>query len=1016
MKRWIEMVLDRPWAVIAAVLVLTAVSLTFLPRITFDASIEAMIPSDDPVLQDLEAVSEEFGSQTLFFIAIEGADVFSPGTLKKIADLEEALAALPGVVSVQSPLNAEMVDSSPFGIEIRPMVSDRPETPEEIGQFKADILSSPYEGVLVTKDGRVAALLLDLDAHAEDNTLLREIEAIVGRFKGPEEIHLVGDSYIFYYTENAMKQDVLVLVPFVIAVIGVVLYAMFRSALGVLLPLFTVGVSVIWTVALMISQDIPVSLITIVMPVILMTIGVASSIHILTKYKEALTAGLAKREALVETFRVITSPVVMAALTTSAGFASLITAFVHPMREFGVLTAIGVALAMALSLTLVPALLILVKEPKVKVEREGERENGLLTRLLNALTDLALNRPARLVLAVLAVTVVFGYGATRVTLESNIVNYFSPSSPVKRGTQVIEDVFGGSMQISVVVDTGVEDGMKDPEMVKELIEIQEYLNSWDTMNHATSMADVVRELNQALWDGDPAYYTVPETREGIAQQLLLFTMQGGSGLDSLVTYDYSQALVTARMRTLDAEAMSAVIAEVEDYLASRYGSRDDLNVHLTGTPKVMMRLMSRYVQTQVSSLIGASISVGILVAVLMKSLTFGLMSLVPLLFTVLMNFGVMGIAGLPLDAVTSIIASIAIGIGVDYAVHYISRYRLELADGGDVVTALRRAGSTAGRGIVFNGLALVLGFLVLAFSHFRAIAVFGYLISATMVVSSLAALLVLPLLINHLEYRKRERGTGMKRTLGIVLVLILLSGAAVCAQELTGQQILDELSFDTILTGSGTAELTMITENARGAQREYTVRVYLRSDDGGDQQFLEYLAPADVRGTKFLSINEPGQDDQMWLYMPALGRERRIAAHMTGDSFMGTDFTYEEIGGGFNYSEEYKAKRLDDEREAGRDCYVLELTAADSDPLYEKIQMWVWQEEMVPVKLQFFDSGDILLKTLTMNSFQPVSGDLIPHELIMADNVKGTRTILTIAELSQEDVSDDVFTVRNLRR
>ena len=261
------------------------------------------------------------------------------------------------------------------------------------------------------------------------------------------------------------------------------------------------------------------------------------------------------------------------------------------------------------------------------------------------------------------------------------------------------------MQISVVVDTGVEDGMKDPEMVKELIEIQEYLNSWDTMNHATSMADVVRELNQALWDGDPAYYTVPETREGIAQQLLLFSMQGGSGLDSLATYDYSQALVTARMKTLDAEAISAVIAEVENYLASRYGSRDDLDVHLTGTPKVMMRLMSRYVQTQVSSLIGASISVGILVAVLMKSLTFGLMSLVPLLFTVLMNFGVMGIAGLPLDAVTSIIASIAIGIGVDYAVHYISRYRLELADGGDVLTALRRAGSTAGRGIVFNALA-----------------------------------------------------------------------------------------------------------------------------------------------------------------------------------------------------------------------------------------------------------------------------------------------------------------------
>ncbi|HBG01239.1 MAG TPA: hypothetical protein DDW87_06675, partial [Firmicutes bacterium] len=365
-------------------------------------------------------------------------------------------------------------------------------------------------------------------------------------------------------------------------------------------------------------------------------------------------------------------------------------------------------------------------------------------------------------------------------------------------------------------------------------------------------------------------------------------------------------------------------------------------------------------------------------------------SLLPLLFTVLINFGIMGIAGLPLDAITSIIASLAIGIGVDYAVHYISRYRLELADGHDVVTSLRRAGSTAGRGIIFNALALIIGFLVLVFSHFRAIAVFGYLISTTMIVSCLAALLVIPLVINIIPKRKLERGIRMKRTLAILLALVLVSGVSLSAQELTGQQILDDLGFDTILTGSGTAELTMITENAKGAQREYSVRVYLKSDDGGDQQFLEYLAPADVRGTKFLSLNEAGQVDQMWLYMPALGRERRIAAHMTGDSFMGTDFTYEEIGGGFNYSGDYTAKRLSDQQEGGLDCYVLELTAVSPDALYEEIQMWVWIAEMVPVKVQFYASGGVLAKTLTMDDFRPVSGDLIPHDLVMADNVKGT--------------------------
>jgi outer membrane lipoprotein-sorting protein len=464
--------------------------------------------------------------------------------------------------------------------------------------------------------------------------------------------------------------------------------------------------------------------------------------------------------------------------------------------------------------------------------------------------------------------------------------------------------------------------------------------------------------------------------------------------------------------------MGHVISEVEDYLAERYGERDDISVRLTGTPLVMMRLMNRYVQTQISSLVSSSITVGLIVALMMKSVSFGLLSLVPLLFTVLINFGIMGFAKLPLDAVTSVISSIAVGIGVDYAVHYISRYRLELSDGMDQKTALRKAGSSAGRGIFFNAFALIAGFLVLAFSHFRAIAVFGYLISVTMIVSSLAALLVIPMVINYLTKRNLERGSKVKRTLAMFLILLLtaVSAGAAGAQEPTGRQILDDLGFDSILTGSGTAELTLITENARGAQRTYSVRVYLKSDEAGDKQFLEYLAPADVRGTKFLSINEEGQESQMWLYMPALGRERRIASHMTGDSFMGTDFTYEEIGGGFNYDRDYAVKRLADETVAGRDCYVLELTAESSDELYEKIVMWVWIEQMVPIRIQFYETGAALAKTLTLDRFQEVSGENIPHYLVMADEVQGTRTILEITELSQDEVSDDVFTVRNLRR
>ena len=754
MGRWIKFVQHRPWLVIAVVFAITVGLASFLPRMEFDASIENMMPQDDPVLAELQDAVADFGSQDLFFIAIESDDVFRPATLQKIADLTAALEEVPAVKGVENPFNVQMVESSFFGIEIAPMAAEVPQTADEIEAFKARILASPYGGRLITADGRGAALMLDVEWDLEGNNrekVINEISSVVEGYIGPEEIHMVGDAYILHYTEQAMKRDLRNLVPIVVLVIATTLYFTFRSFLGVLVPLLTVGAALTWTVGLMIWYGIPVSMISMAMPVILVTLGIASGIHILNKYLETLGQGMSKESALQETFATITSPVLMAAFTTAAGFASLITAFVQPIKEFGVITAVGVMIAMILSLSLIPAMLVLWKKPEVKQEK---REAGVLNRFLKTLTQWTISRPAYITAIAVVIVLVFGFGATRITLESNIVNYFGANSPVKKGTMVIEEIFGGSMQISVVVDTGVEDAFKDPAMLEELIVIQDYLNSWDSINHATSLADVVRELNQALWEGDPEFYAVPETREGVAQQLLLFSMQGGSGLDSLVSYDYSRALVTAQMKTLDAKMLGETIAAVESYLAELYRDRSDIGVKLVGTPKVMMRLMNRYVQTQISSLASSSVAVGLIVAALMKSVLLGILSLVPLFFTVLINFGLMGYAGLPLDAVTSIIAGVVIGLGVDYAIHYISRYRLERANGHQMEQALLNTGVSAGRGIFFNALALVIGFMVLVFSHFRAIAVFGFLISVTMVVSSFAALVVIPLLLQYFDRKK----------------------------------------------------------------------------------------------------------------------------------------------------------------------------------------------------------------------------------------------------------------------
>lgn len=252
----------------------------------------------------------------------------------------------------------------------------------------------------------------------------------------------------------------------------------------------------------------------------------------------------------------------------------------------------------------------------------------------------------------------------------------------------------------------------------------------------------------------------------------------------------------------------------------------------------------------------------------------------------------------------------------------------------------------------------------------------------------------------------------------VVLAVTLFTGMLVLAHDsLTGDEIVEQLKGDMAITGSGHAVLDLITENKRGDRREHGL-ILFRSDDGKtEKQLVEYTSPADVRGTKFLSIYEVDADEtQMWLYLPALGRERRIAGHMTKGSFMGTDFTYEEIAGFGSYSDDYEAIRLADEELDGRECYVLDLTPTSGDIEYSQVRMWVWQAEMIPLRLDFFNADGQLSKRLLLSDLQQDSeGKYSPHSITMSNELEGTKSIVNIRE-TYEEVDDSYFTMRYLRQ
>ncbi len=235
--------------------------------------------------------------------------------------------------------------------------------------------------------------------------------------------------------------------------------------------------------------------------------------------------------------------------------------------------------------------------------------------------------------------------------------------------------------------------------------------------------------------------------------------------------------------------------------------------------------------------------------------------------------------------------------------------------------------------------------------------------------------------------------------------------------ELAAEQILGEIGVGGPLLGTGSVTIELVTENKRGQQRSYKLRVFRARDaTGAEKQLIEYLEPADVAGTKLLSITQPGHEDQIWLFMPALGRENRIAGTETRSKFMGTDFTYEEISMSAAYRDEHRAERLDDETVDGRACYVLRLVPRREND-YASVTMWVWKDGFVPVKMEFIGKDNKVRKVLSnLDLKKDENGTWVPSRIVMSDVQAGTTTTIRFLEASQDPVPDDYFTVRYLRR
>jgi hydrophobe/amphiphile efflux-3 (HAE3) family protein len=771
MKRLSDFIVKNPVTVLVILCVISVLLGMNIRGVDIKVDTESMVPRDDPVIQDLIETVEEFGSQDMMMVAIK-ADVYNRETLAKVQRIADRIWDLPGVEDVVTPLDAQVIRGDEVGLEISPVAYGVPETDEEIEEFRVSLQDSPQGSAMVSEHGDALAIFITLEpgvaTSLESQTLAKDIESIALQEKGPgEELYVIGEVYLGYVATNNMARDLRILFPLSIVVVVATLYISFGSLFDVVTLVLSILMSLACTLGLMAVLGYDITMVSMILPIILVSMGSAAGIHILNRFHEEHRGGKSPEESLDQVIHELAGPVSMTSLTTAVGFASFATSFISPVRTFGIFAAAGIMINLLITLTCVPSLLIIRSRSKSEITGRARSSRGfqgnqgrksLLDRLLESTSLAVVARPDRVILVVLAITLIFAVAIPGLKVETNWMQYFRQDSPAVLGTQLAEDLFGGTYSLSVLVDTGEYDGVKDPDILDRMARLQDRMAEVDRLSHASSIAELVRNVNKALNADDPAYYGIPSTREAVAQELLLFTMQGGSGLDSMVSYDFQKALVSARSANVPTSELGEIIDKVEAIADEEFGGTG-IDTRVVGLPNVMLRMMEKFMDDQVKSLVLSAVGVWAVVSLISGSAIIGLLCLIPLCVSVLINFGFMSYMHIPLDVVTIMISGISIGIGVDYSIHLTSRYRYELRNGRGQSDALRATITSTGRGIFFNAVTLMLGFGLLAFSTFRAISIFGMLVAGTMFTSGLGALVFLPAvlrLINpgHIRGRK----------------------------------------------------------------------------------------------------------------------------------------------------------------------------------------------------------------------------------------------------------------------
>ncbi len=740
MEKFSRLVVRFRIPIILVFLGLTVFFALQLPRAEIDPEFKNMLPKDVEARRNTDTIEDIFGGTDMLMVLFETDDVLNPETLQRVKNVSRDASHLKGVDKVFSLFEMKNIESEGGWMVVEPAVPKIPGNNQEREELRQDIKENDlvYETV-VSADFTVTTVIISVTNEMSDPQMVNAVMDVVEKYPGEARVRYGGLPYARVEVGKDMQSDLGNFLPFGLVIMLIFLFIAFKQLRGVLLPFGVVIMSIIFGMGLIPIFGWKIMIITILLPVILIAVANDYGIHMIAKYQEDNVKGhqFTRKDLAQRMFRSLAKPIVLTGITTMGGMLCLLSHILTPAKQLAVLAALGIMYALAASLLFIPAVSSLLPIPKPVVHQDEEKKH-FLERLLERFGQFVPRNPKRIISVFVIVALISAVGIFFIEIDANPENYYDDDHPLVQTTHLINEKFGGSQNIAITVHGDI----KSPEMMNKIDEYEQKLRDMPQIGTTSSIARVVKQMSRALLDKDEEYYDkIPQSRNAIAQYFELYSMSGDpEDFEKMVDFTYENALITGRINTLSTPELRKLKNNVEKMTAG-----DEHVSYIGGWGLIFFQLATAIINGQILSLLFAMVLVAIFMILQFRSVTAGAIAAVPLAISLTILFGLMGVLGIELNVATAMLSSIMIGVGIDYTIHFLWRYREERRN-GLYMDAVKTTLTTTGRGITFNALSVIIGFSVLLASNFQPVRFFGFLVFVSIFACLIGALILVPAL------------------------------------------------------------------------------------------------------------------------------------------------------------------------------------------------------------------------------------------------------------------------------